>query len=56
MKDHIVEDEEGRKARAERYLYSQKFHQDDPWQKCAEGSDKHEFEPLKSIVADLKAG
>ena len=56
VKENIVEDEEGRKALAERFLYSQKFFQDDPWKKRAEGADKHEFEPLKSVVADLKAG
>ncbi len=56
VKENIVEDEEGRKALAERFLYSQKFFQDDPWKERAEGADKHEFEPLKSVVADLKAG
>ncbi len=56
VKEHIVEDEESRKVLAERFLYSQKFSQDDPWKERAEGSDKHEFEPLKELVADLKAG
>ena len=56
IKEHIVEDDEGRKALAGRFLYSQKFSQDDPWKERAEGAEKHEFEPLKSVVADLKAG
>lgn len=56
VKENIVEDDEGRKALAERFLYSQKFSQDDPWKERAEGAEKHEFEPLKSVVADLKAG
>jgi len=49
VKEKIVEDDEGRKELAERFLYSQKFMQDDPWKERAEGGDKHEFEPLKEV-------
>ena len=49
VKEKIVEDEAGRKALAERFLYSQKFAQDDPWQARAEGTDQHEFTPIKMV-------
>ncbi len=49
VKDKVVEDDTGRKALAERFLYSQKFAQDDPWQARSEGTDKHEFTPIKMV-------
>ncbi len=43
----IVDDAEGRKAFYERFLYSQKFAQDDPWEeRASKGVDSHEFSPL----------
>ncbi len=43
----IVDDAEGRKAFYERFLYSQKFAQDDPWEeRASKGVDAHEFSPL----------
>jgi len=50
VKEMIVEDEANRKVLAERFLCSQKYMQDDPWQARAEGVDKHEFEPLKIVA------
>lgn len=50
IKEHIVEDEEGRKKLAERFLYSQKFSQQDPWKERAQGAEKHEFEPLLQVM------
>ncbi len=50
VKEKMVEDEVNRKALAERFRYSQKYMQDDPWQARAEGTDKHEFEPLKVVA------
>ena len=47
VKEKIVEDEVGRKALAGRFLYSQKFAQDDPWHERAEGAEAHEFTPIK---------
>ena len=49
VKEHIVEDEEGRKELAGRFLSSQKFSQDDPWKERVEGADQHEFVPLKQV-------
>ncbi len=49
VKERIVEDAEGRKKLAERFLYSQSFAQKDPWAARVEGEAKYEFEPLKVI-------
>jgi len=51
VKEQIVDDEEQRKAFAERFLFSQKFAQDDPWEARAKGAEKHEFEPIKQLNA-----
>ena len=49
VKENIVEDAENRKALAERFRYSQKFMQDDPWKERAEGGETHEFTPIKQV-------
>ena len=49
VKEKIVEDEQGRKELAERFLYSQKFMQDDPWKERVEGAQQHEFKVLKQV-------
>lgn len=49
VKQHIVEDAAGRRQLAERFYYSQKFAQVDPWTERASGVDKHEFAPLKRV-------
>jgi nitrite reductase (NADH) large subunit len=49
VKEKIVEDAEGRKALAERFRYSQRFAQVDPWKQRAEGVDAHEFAPLRRV-------
>ena len=43
----LLEDEPGRKALYERFKYSQRFAQIDPWKARAEGAEGHEFTPLK---------
>jgi len=53
VKGKMVEDADNRKALEERFLYSQQFMQDDPWQERAEGKDAHEFTPLLQ-VSELK--
>ncbi|MBL4762901.1 MAG: NAD(P)/FAD-dependent oxidoreductase [Gammaproteobacteria bacterium] len=47
IKDCIVDDAAERKALAERFLYSQKFAQIDPWKERADGLAAHEFTPLQ---------
>jgi nitrite reductase (NADH) large subunit len=49
VKEKIVEDEDNRKALAERFRESQKYMQDDPWQERAEGGEAHEFTPIKVV-------
>ena len=51
IKERILEDEEGRKALAERFRFAQKHAQVDPWKERAEGAEQHEFTPLKEISA-----
>jgi nitrite reductase (NADH) large subunit len=50
IKDAIF-DEQQRKALAERFLYSQKFAQIDPWKARAEGEDAHEFQKIEISAA-----
>jgi len=49
VKERVVEDEVARKALAGRFLYSQKFAQDDPWRERAEGAEAYEFTPIKLV-------
>jgi len=50
VKEKIVEDEANRKLLAARFIESQKYMQDDPWEERAKGGDKHEFESMKVIA------
>ncbi|MCG6969569.1 MAG: nitrite reductase large subunit NirB [Gammaproteobacteria bacterium] len=50
IKDAIF-DEQQRKVLAERFLYSQKFAQIDPWKARAEGEDAHEFQKIEISAA-----
>ena len=49
VKDRIINDEEGRKKLAQRFLDSQKHSQIDPWTYYANSQDKKEFVPMKKI-------
>lgn len=49
VKGHIVEREEDRKQLAERFRYSQRFAQTDPWAERAKGVDEHEFTPIRMV-------
>jgi len=49
VKERIVEDEVGRRKLAERFHFSQKFSQDDPWAARVEGTDAHEFTTMKEV-------
>ncbi|HKQ44841.1 MAG TPA: nitrite reductase large subunit NirB [Rhizomicrobium sp.] len=50
VKKRVVEDHEGRRALYARFLYSQKFAQDDPWAERAAGLDRHEFTKLPELA------
>jgi nitrite reductase (NADH) large subunit len=48
VKAQIVDDDENRKALYERFLYSQKFAQNDPWrERASENVAAHEFSALE---------
>jgi len=49
VKERVIDDPEGRKAAAERFAFSQKFSQDDPWGERAKGVDANEFTPIKKL-------
>lgn len=49
VKEKLLDDPEGRKALHQRFLESQKYMQDDPWQERVEGTDAHEFVPMKVV-------
>ncbi len=49
MRTQILEDEGKRKGYYERFVFSQKFAQVDPWDERVSGKDKHEFEPMAAI-------
>ena len=51
VKQHIVEDDENRKALYGRFLESQKHFQVDPWaQRASEGVESHEFAPMRKLA------
>lgn len=49
IKRQIMDDGEKRKAYYERFIFSQKFAQVDPWSERVSGKDKHEFRPMASV-------
>jgi len=49
IKENIVDDADNRKALAQRFNYSQKFMQDDPWEARAKGAEQHEFTAIKQL-------
>jgi nitrite reductase (NADH) large subunit len=53
IRRQIMDDEEKRQAYFDRFVFSQKFAQVDPWSERVSGKDKHEFNPLATL--DLEA-
>ena len=49
VRRQIMEDAEARKAYFDRFVFSQKFAQVDPWSERVSGKDKHEFKPMASF-------
>ncbi|MBE1291885.1 MAG: nitrite reductase large subunit [Rhodobacteraceae bacterium] len=51
VKEQVADDLENRKALAERFHYSQKFYQIDPWaERAIQGKDAHEFAPIADFT------
>lgn len=46
IRRQIMEDADKRKAYFDRFVFSQKFAQVDPWSERVSGKDKHEFKPM----------
>ena len=53
IRAQIMDDEDKRKAYYDRFVFSQKFAQVDPWSERVSGKDKHEFKPM--AVLNLEA-
>jgi nitrite reductase (NADH) large subunit len=49
IRRQIMQDEEKRTAYFDRFVFSQKFAQVDPWSERVSGKDKHEFKPMATI-------
>jgi nitrite reductase (NADH) large subunit len=49
IKRQIMDDGDKRRAYYERFVFSQKFAQVDPWSERVSGKDKHEFRPMASV-------
>ena len=49
IRRQIMDDAEKRKAYYDRFVFSQKFAQVDPWSERVSGKDKHEFNPMATL-------
>ena len=49
IRRQIMQDHGKRKAYFDRFVFSQKFAQVDPWSERVSGKDKHEFKPMSTI-------
>ncbi|MEP3275823.1 MAG: nitrite reductase large subunit NirB [Stappiaceae bacterium] len=49
VRAQIMDDPEKRKAYFDRFVFSQKFAQVDPWDERVSGKDKHEFNPMATL-------
>ncbi|SMH51724.1 nitrite reductase large subunit NirB [Mesorhizobium australicum] len=49
IRRQIMGDPERRKAYFDRFVFSQKFAQVDPWSERVSGKDKHEFRPMAAV-------
>ncbi|NVD40458.1 NAD(P)/FAD-dependent oxidoreductase [Ensifer sp. HO-A22] len=49
IRRQIMDDAERRKAFFDRFVFSQKFAQVDPWSERVSGKDKHEFRPMATV-------
>ncbi|MCE2510138.1 MAG: nitrite reductase large subunit NirB [Alphaproteobacteria bacterium] len=54
IRNLVLEDENRRADLFERFVYSQKFSQHDPWSERAKGAEAHEFRPIAD-VSNLQA-
>ena len=50
VRKQVMEDTERRRVLYDRFVYSQRFAQVDPWTERAKGKDAHEFAPIADLV------
>ncbi|SEH13954.1 assimilatory nitrite reductase (NAD(P)H) large subunit precursor [Sphingopyxis sp. YR583] len=55
VKARIVDDESGREALRARFLFSQRFSQDDPWAQRAEGAEAEHHAPMARFIPQGRA-
>jgi nitrite reductase (NADH) large subunit len=51
----VVEDSANRAALFARFVFSQKFAQQDPWEERTHGVDAHEFKPMADLTRMVPA-
>ena len=49
IRSQIMDDAEKRRGYFDRFVFSQKFAQVDPWEERVSGKDKHEFRPMATV-------
>ncbi|MBV2186679.1 MAG: hypothetical protein KUL88_19325, partial [Rhizobium sp.] len=49
IRRQIMTDAEKRRGYYDRFVFSQRFAQVDPWSERVSGKDKHEFKPMASV-------
>ena len=49
IKRQIMDDQERRRGYFDRFVFSQRFAQVDPWSERVSGKDKHEFRPMATV-------
>ena len=52
IRRQIMDDVEARRGYFERFVFSQKFAQVDPWSERVSGKDKHEFIPMSNLALE----
>ncbi|WP_394713559.1 nitrite reductase large subunit NirB [uncultured Roseibium sp.] len=52
VRRQIMDDTNKRKAYYDRFVFSQKFAQVDPWSERVSGKDKHEFKPMATLLPE----
>ncbi|MEM7462198.1 MAG: nitrite reductase large subunit NirB [Pseudomonadota bacterium] len=52
VRRQILDDADKRKQFYDRFVFSQKFAQHDPWSERASGKEKHEFKPLATVAME----
>ncbi|MGY6707597.1 MAG: nitrite reductase large subunit NirB [Rhizobiaceae bacterium] len=52
IRRQVLDDRDRRKAYFDRFVFSQKFAQVDPWSERVSGKDKHEFQPMADLTVE----